>query len=98
MSNVFDLTRRYQPSQILSGWMAGRPGGRVQASAQEPVSGLTIEQLLDQLGIVGMSSAGESVTAETAMRVSAVYACVSLLAGTIIQNRPTNIATAPVTL
>jgi HK97 family phage portal protein len=84
MSNVFNLTARYQPSQVLTGWMAGRQRGTVQAAGENSVTtGLTLEQLLDQLGMVGMSSSGENVTAETAMRVSAVYACVSLLAGTI---------------
>ena len=85
MSNVFNLTARYQPSQVLTGWMAGRQGGaKVQAAGENSVTtGLTLEQLLDQLGMVGMSSSGENVTAETAMRVSAVYSCVSLLAGTI---------------
>lgn len=86
MSNVFNLEARYRPSEILTGWMAGRrSGGSVQAAGGENsvTTGLTLEQLMEQLGVVGMSSSGENVTAETAMRVSAVYACVSLLAGTL---------------
>lgn len=44
---------------------------------------LTAEQLMNVLGAAGRSASGQSVTAESAMRVSAVYGCVSLIAGAI---------------
>lgn len=44
---------------------------------------LTADQLVNMLGLTAKSAAGMSVTADTAMRVSAVYGCVSLLAGAI---------------
>jgi HK97 family phage portal protein len=56
----------------------------VQASGENSVStDMTAQDLLSLLGSVGMSAAGQPVTPETAMRVSAVYGCVSLVAGAI---------------
>lgn len=47
------------------------------------VDGLSMDELVNLLGAAYRSSSGEAVTESTAMRVSAVYGCVSLLAGAI---------------
>lgn len=63
----------------------------VQAAAENSVTtGMTVEQLAEMLGAGYPTASGAVVTAETAERVSAVYACVSLIAGAI--------ATLPLTI
>lgn len=68
-------------SAILAAWNAERQAIKaLGANASE--SGLTPEQLYDRL-VSGSSYSGQPVTVDTAMRVSTVYACVSLIAGAI---------------
>lgn len=55
-------------------WDAIRPAPIVNA--------LTIDQALEMVG-AGPTASGQLVTESTAMRVSAVYACVSLIAGAV---------------
>lgn len=89
MSNVFDLTARAHTSQVLGAWLAEREGGAQRAGIQavtgenSVTTNLTAEQLMQTLGLVGMSEAGVSVTPETALRVATVYSCVALVAGAI---------------
>lgn len=87
MSKVFDFTARQHPSRVLETWLAGREGGAQRAaghSVENSVStNLSAEQLMQTLGLAGMSDAGIGVTEDTSMRVSTVYACVSLLCGAI---------------
>lgn len=86
---TFNLTAKSHPSRVLTTWLAERGSDAVrragvQASEQNAVTtNLTAEQLMAVLGGAATSAAGYSVTPETAMRVSAVYGCVSLLAGAI---------------
>lgn len=87
---VFNLTARPHQSRTLAAWYADKPeaaeraGFNVQAAGENSItSNMTAEQLVNLLGIGSATSAGVQVTAETAMRVATVYACVSLLAGTI---------------
>ncbi len=68
-------------SAILAAWNAERQAIKaLGANASE--SGLTPEQLYDRL-VGGSTYSGQPVTVDTAMRVSTVYACVSLIAGAI---------------
>lgn len=88
MTQLLDLTTKRHESRVLGQWLAGREGGReragVQASGQNALqTNLSANELLNILGIASQSAAGHSVTPETAMRVSTVYACVSLIAGAI---------------
>lgn len=83
---TFDLTAKRHESRVLGQWMAagGARQQRPQALGENGVqTNLTAEQLMSVLGLVGQSASGINVTAEAAMRVSTVYACVSLLAGAI---------------
>lgn len=79
-------------SNVLSAWLAGREGGAVRAGFAEPQAlsenyvdsnSLTIAELSNLLGASYRSAAGVAVNKETALRVSVVYAAVSLIAGAI---------------
>jgi HK97 family phage portal protein len=79
-SNWYNTTRVSQPgSVILNEWRDSR---RIQNS-QEPVTDLTPQELANLLSSGMTGSGGPAVNETTAMRVSAVYACVSLIAGAI---------------
>lgn len=63
-------------------WSAKPPA--VQALGENAVStNLNYQELLSAIGGAGMSASGVAVTEASAMRVSAVYACVSRIAGAI---------------
>jgi HK97 family phage portal protein len=81
-------------SRVLMDWLATREDGlaragleRAQVNALLPenstISNLNADELAKMLGASNMSMAGRAVTPETAMKVSTVYACVSLIAGAI---------------
>lgn len=71
----------FKGSAILAAWNAQRQA--VKALGQNASeSGLTPEQLYDRL-VSGSSYSGQAVTVDTALRVSTVYGCVSLIAGAI---------------
>lgn len=91
-ARVFDLAARSLGSRVLAQHMAQNPDaarraewpGMVQAVGENSVTtDLTAEQLMSLLGAAGTSAAGVHVTAETAMRVTTVYACVALVAGAV---------------
>lgn len=60
-------------------WLTSRFGAGVQAAD----TNLSADQLAKLLGLATTTSSGKHVTEEAALRVSTVYACVSLIAGTI---------------
>lgn len=79
----YNAERVSQPgSVILQGWMASRKAGKMQASV--PISSIqTGTEMYDILtGGVG-TTAGRHVTEQSALAVSAVYACVGLISGAI---------------
>ena len=85
---TFDLQARQHDSKSLSQWLAGRPGGAERAGmtvrAENDVrTNLTGDELSKILGAAATTTSGMSVTADTAMRVSTVYSCVSLITGAI---------------
>jgi HK97 family phage portal protein len=77
---------RYE-SRVLGSWLAGREGGveraGIAAMGENSSGNLTMTELANLLGAAHRSSSGAAVTPETAMRVSAAYACMSLVAGAI---------------
>lgn len=89
MTRTFDLTARSHPSRTLEAWAANRPGAAERMGMQaadmgdHPNGSLSADALGKLLGMGTISAAGMHVTAETAMRVSAVYGCVSVIAGAI---------------
>lgn len=68
-----------------SGWFS-RSAGSPQAAVQSDNGGVmisTAQQLDDYLRDGGQTKSGVSVTAQSAMRVGAVYACVRIIAGAV---------------
>lgn len=82
---LLNLEAQRHDSRVLGTWLAGRDGGAeragVVALGENSSSSLTMTELVNLIGASYRSSSGESVTAETAMRVSAAYGCMSLVAG-----------------
>jgi HK97 family phage portal protein len=78
-ANWYNAERVSQPgSVVLNAWRAGR----VQASNMTQTN-LTMQELTNLLTSGTVSQAGASVNETTAMSVSAVYACVALIAGAV---------------
>lgn len=84
---LLNLEATAHKSRVLDSWLAGREGGTERAGlialGENSSGSLTLNELANLLGASYRSSSGAAVTAETAMRVSAVYACISLVAGAI---------------
>lgn len=75
-------------SRVLSDWLASREGAAERAGLSalgenSSQDGLGFTELAALLGAGTASASGESVTQDSALRVSAVYGCVSLIAGAI---------------
>jgi HK97 family phage portal protein len=71
---------------VLDTWRAEHgPEQRraVIAAENESTSNLTVDELAQRLGAISTSYAGKAVTEHTARQVSAVYACVALIAGAV---------------
>lgn len=89
MTQTFNMTAQAHGSRVLGDWIAGREGGAERAGLlalgenEVTTSGTTLGELTNLLGAQSRSVAGVRVTKETAMRVSVVYAAVSLVAGAI---------------
>lgn len=88
-AQLLDLTARQHQSAVLSRWVASRDGAAERAGlvtapqANSVTTNLTPGELAATLGLINITASGMAVTADAAMRVSTVYACVSLLSGTI---------------
>lgn len=88
MAQLLDLQARRHDSRVLSQYLAGRPGAIERAGVQafgenSTTSGLSYNDVVNMLGSSGMASSGVAVTPDSALRVSAVYGCVSRIAGAI---------------
>ena len=92
MTQTLELTRTGHSSRVLEGWITTRDGANQRLGRlPDPlamlengnVDNLNMQELVGLLGANFRTAAGENVTAETAARVSAVSACVSLIAGAI---------------
>ena len=90
-TRVFDLEAAPRPSRVLGEWLARDPAaaaraGLVPAPRAEGFTAVSsdadaMRQLFQPLG----TSSGFAVTDHTAMLVSTVYACLSVLAGAVLQ-------------
>lgn len=84
---LLNLEASRHESRVLGSWLAGRDGAEeragVVALGENSSTQLTLTELTHLLGAAHRSSSGAAVTAETAMRVSAAYGCMSLVAGAI---------------
>jgi HK97 family phage portal protein len=92
MNNTFNLTARQHTSGVLGNWLAHREGAAVRAGLMPGISALgentvttnlSVDQLASALGAASTTASGVSVDENTAMKVTTVYGCVSLIAGTI---------------
>lgn len=86
MTQTLDLTAKPYTSRVLGDWLATREGGTERAGVvalgeNSAENGLTVNELANLLGAAHRSAAGVPVTKEAAMRVSVVYAAVSLVSG-----------------
>lgn len=72
----------YKGSSILTEWKRERESVRAMTE-NGTQTGLNPSQLYDLISAGNGSFSGQAVTEEHAMRVSAVYACISLVAGVI---------------
>lgn len=86
---VLDLEAKAHGSSVLAKWVDGRPGaatrlGRVSNDVTDSKGVISSDRaaMLD-LFSVNQSAAGISVTPESAMRVSAVFACVQKICGAL---------------
>lgn len=74
-------------SRVLGAWLASRDGAAERAGivalGENSSESLTVNELANLLGAGARAQSGVNVTRETAMRVSVVYAAVSLVAGAI---------------
>ncbi|MGO4379688.1 phage portal protein [Pseudoduganella sp. RAF19] len=86
-AKLLDLTAARHESRVLNAWVAGDEGRSsrvgVQAFGENSTQQLTMSELANLLGAAYRSTSGASVTEDTAMRVSTVYGCVSLISGAI---------------
>lgn len=85
---VLDLTARRHQSRVLGQFLANRPGASERAAVQAfgsntTTSGLSYDDLIKLFSSANVGSSGIAVTPDTALRVSAVYGCVSRIAGAI---------------
>lgn len=89
MTHTLDLGRTEHRSRVLDGWIASRDGasmrtGQALAMAENSnMDDMSMGELVNLLVAGHQTAAGEAVTRESAKRVSAVYACTSLIAGAI---------------
>lgn len=88
MTQTLDLTAKPYTSRVLGDWLATREGGTERAGVvalgeNSAENGMTMGELASLLGAAHQSSSGAAVTRDSAMRVSAVYGCVRLIAGAI---------------
>lgn len=85
--NTLNLEAKRHESKVLTRWLDGRPGavdraGLVAANASAVRNVTYSDSVLEAFGVVP-AAAGVSVTPTSAMRVSAVFACVQRIAGAI---------------
>ncbi|WP_312517303.1 hypothetical protein [Massilia sp.] len=84
---LLNLEANQHRSRVLDSWIAGRDGAAertgVVALGENSSGSLTMSELANLIGAAHRSSSGSQVTAETGMRVSAAYGCMSLVAGAI---------------
>ena len=87
MTQTMDLTARPQGSRVLGAWLSEREGAAERAGivalGGNSTGSLNLSELTAMIGASSVSASGASVTADSAMKVSAVYGCVSLIAGAI---------------
>ncbi len=87
---IFDLTAKRYTSSVLARHASAMRDARENGAMRPVAAGenavqtnLSADQLANLLGAATATASGVQVTSELAMRVAAVYACVSTIAGAI---------------
>ena len=89
MTQTLNLNASTHTSRVLGSWLAQRQGGAARAGINafypenSVAQNLNVDQLASLLGSAFQTASGAVVTPETALRVTAVYGCVALIAGAI---------------
>lgn len=91
MTGILDLQAREHRSGVLDRWLAQRPGAFERAAVRPsawiggdaPPGSLSADDLVKLISGANLTAAGQAVTPDNALRVSAVYACVSLISGAL---------------
>lgn len=86
MTKTTDLTAMSYASRILGGLFAKKGPSKqseIVALGENSSEQITLAELSGMIGASSQGASGASVTADTSMRVSSVYGCVSLIAGAI---------------
>jgi HK97 family phage portal protein len=82
---TLDLTAKRHESRVLTEWVKSRPGGERRAGIQAlTVVSSNLDGMRELFQPIS-SPSGFAVTDKTAMQVSTVYACLTKLAGAIMQ-------------
>jgi len=97
---TFNLEAAAHPSRVLSAWLAGNPGAAARAGIAPLAGGRALTQISNGTAFGGVlsdrdamlalfapvgSSSGFAVNDTTAMLVGTVYACLSKIAGAVLQ-------------
>jgi HK97 family phage portal protein len=86
MTQLLDLQAKPRPSAVLGNWLAGRPGAFDRAGISNAVVVTSSDNAAMRELFAPLSSpSGFAVTDTTAMSVSTVYACMTKIAGAILQ-------------
>ena len=88
--NTFNLTARQHTSRVLTNWVQSRPGAaqrmvEVVNTSQIYTTVSSDAQAMNDLFAPISAASGFAVNDRTAMAVSTVYACLSKLAGAVLQ-------------
>lgn len=85
MNSTLNLVATRHTSRVLSDWAAARPGAAVRMGVENSAVVSTDLDGMRALFQPLPSPSGFAVTDRTAMRVSTVYACLTKLAGAVLQ-------------
>lgn len=85
MSQLLDLTTQRHESRVLTDWVNSRPGAAERAGLNNLVVVSSNLDGMRELFLPITSPSGFAVTDKTAMQVSTVYACLTKIAGAIMQ-------------
>lgn len=86
MTQLLNLQAQPRPSAVLGNWLAGRPGAFKRAGISNAVVVTSSDSsAMRELFAPLSSPSGFAVTDNSAMSVSTVYACMTKIAGAILQ-------------
>lgn len=91
MSQLLNLQAKAHPSRVLADWLASRGDGALQRAGIAQVHNSTLSAVSSDRDAMAAlfdplpSSSGVAVTDNTALKVSTVFACMTKIAGAVLQ-------------